>query len=95
MISPQQINLIIDTFKPLNPKKIGIFGSYSRGENSEESDIDILYHFHNSVGIFQLVKLKNQLEKLLNKKVDLVSENYIDERIKPLIYKDLKIVYEN
>lgn len=95
MINSEQIDVIISVLKPFNPKKISIFGSYARGENSQNSDIDILYNFSNAVSVFQLVKIKNQLEKLLNKKIDLVAENYIDERIKPLIYQDLKVIYEN
>lgn len=95
MVNTQQKELIINVFKPFNPKKIGIFGSYARGENTEHSDIDILYSFQNAISIFQLVKIKNKLESLLNKKIDLVSEKYINDKIKSLIIKDLQVIYEN
>ncbi|MDR2206499.1 MAG: nucleotidyltransferase domain-containing protein [Flavobacteriaceae bacterium] len=94
MLNEQQINIIIDTLKPFNPQKIGIFGSYSRGENSENSDVDILYQFKNVIGLFSLMKLKEDLEKKLNKKVDLVSEKYIHPKMKPHIINDLKIIYD-
>ena len=45
MISQEQIDIIINTLKPFNPEKIGVFGSYSRGDNGKDSDIDILYQF--------------------------------------------------
>lgn len=95
MISEQQIIAIIDIFKPYNPKRLGVFGSYARGENTSESDIDILYSFNVPLGIFSLVKIKNQLEKVLGKKVDLVSERYINEKLKKNIENDLKMIYES
>ena len=93
MLSTQQINIIIDTMKPFNPTKIGIFGSVARNENTPESDIDILYNFQNTIGLFKLVGLQNELEKKLNKKVDLISEKYTHPKLKPYILNDLKIIY--
>lgn len=95
MLSPQQIEQIISVFKPFNPTKLGIFGSYARGENTAQSDIDIMYAFQDGIGLFQLVKIKDTLEKLLDKKIDLVSEKYINEKIKPFISKDLKVIYKS
>jgi uncharacterized protein len=93
MLSVGQINIIIEAMMPLNPTKIGIFGSVARGENTSESDIDILYDFRDTVGLFKLVRLQNELEKKLNKKVDLVSEKYAHPQLKPQILNDLKIIY--
>lgn len=93
MISEQQINIIINTLKPFKPNKIGIFGSYSRGENTEESDIDILYSFEKPIGLFKLIGIKDDLEQKLNKKVDLVSEKYAHPKLKPMILNDLKVIY--
>ena len=95
MLSQQQINIIIDTLKPFHPTKIGIFGSYSRGENNEDSDIDILYSFEYSIGLFKLIGIKDVLEQKLNTKVDLVSEKYANPKLKPIIFSDLKIIYGN
>lgn len=95
MISEQQINIIINTLKPFKPNKIGIFGSYSRGENTEESDIDILYSFEKPIGLFKLIGIKDDLEQKLNKKVDLVSEKYAHPKLKPMILNDLKVIYGN
>ncbi len=95
MLTQHQINIIINTLKPFNPKKNGIFGSYSRGENNSDSDIDILYLFDKSIGLFKLIMLKEDLEQKLNKKVDLVSEKYAHPKLKPIIMKDLKVIYEN
>ena len=94
MLTKNQIETIITVMKPYNPTKIGIFGSFARGENTDKSDIDILYRFENPVGIFKLVDLKNLLEGQLQKKIDLVSEKYVHPLLKDLILKDLQIIYE-
>jgi predicted nucleotidyltransferase len=80
---------------PYNPVRIGIFGSVARGEDSPESDIDILYRFQNSIGLFNLVRMKDDMEKKLNAKIDLVSEQFVHPKLKPQIMNDLKIIYSN
>jgi len=95
MITEAQKNIIINTIIPFQPVKIGIFGSAARNENTENSDIDILYLLKDAVGLFNLVRMKNDLEEKLNKKVDLVSEKYIHPKLKPHIMNDLKIIYTN
>ena len=95
MINELQKNIIISTIMPYNPIRIGIFGSTARGENTENSDIDVLYQLKNAVGLFNIVRIKNNLEEKLNKKVDLVSEKYINSELKPFIMNDLKIIYSN
>ena len=95
MISELQKNIIIDTIMPLHPVRIGIFGSAARGENTKNSDIDILYQLKETVGLFNIVRMKDDLEERLNIKVDLVSEKYIHPRLKPYIINDLIIIYNN
>jgi predicted nucleotidyltransferase len=80
---------------PYNPVRIGIFGSVARGESSPESDIDILYTFQNAVGLFNLIRMKDDLEKKLNTRIDLVSEQFVHPKLKPQIMNDLKIIYSN
>ncbi|MBX7204628.1 MAG: nucleotidyltransferase family protein [Bacteroidia bacterium] len=53
---------------------IAIFGSYGRGQQKEDSDIDILVDFVQPIGI-EFIDLANELEQLLHVKVDLVSKN--------------------
>ena len=95
MITEAQKNIIINTIIPFQPVKIGIFGSAARNENTENSDIDILYLLKDAVGLFNLVRMKNDLEEKLNKKVDLVSEKHIHPKLKPHIMNDLKIIFTN
>lgn len=93
MLTQGQINIIINAMKPFNPTKIGIFGSVARNGTSKDSDIDILYHFKDTIGLFKLIGLQQELQEKLNKKVDLVSEKYVHPKLKPYILKDLKVIY--
>ena len=95
MISELQKNIIVNSILPYHPVRIGIFGSVARGENTENSDIDILYQLKEAVGLFNIMRIKDDLEEKLNKKVDLVSEKYIHPELKPYIMNDLKIIYSN
>jgi predicted nucleotidyltransferase len=95
MITDVQKNIIVSTIMPFRPLKIGIFGSVARGEDTEDSDIDIFYQLKDAVGLFNLVRMKDNLEEKLNKKVDLISERHIHPKLKPQIINDLKMIYSN
>lgn len=74
--------------------KAALFGSCARGEMKKRSDIDILVKLEKGKGLFDFVGLKLELEKKLKKKVDLVTYNAIKPRLKDLILKNEKIIYE-
>jgi len=95
MINELQKDIIINTILPFRPMQIGIFGSVARGENEENSDIDILYRLKDNVGLLNLVRIKDSLEEKLDKKVDLISERGIHPKLRPYIMNDLKIIYSN
>lgn len=61
--------------------KIGIFGSYSRGDYSEESDIDVIFEFDNKVEhIFDAkYELRDLLQNHFNKKIDLCREKSLNK----------------
>lgn len=75
--------------KQFHVKEIGLFGSWTRQEHNEESDIDILVELedkHND--LFNFIDLKNYLEGIFNKELDLVMKNAIKPRIKDKILKE-------
>ncbi|HET8737153.1 MAG TPA: nucleotidyltransferase family protein [Pricia sp.] len=86
--------IIIDYLEQYDPKEIGVFGSYARGEMTPESDIDILYSLNKTIDLFELVGIKLDLEEKLNRKVDFVSKKGLKEWIRPYVMRDLKIIYE-
>lgn len=59
-----------------------IFGSYVRGDNRKDSDIDILVDFPKGKGLFEFVGLQQKLEEVLGKKVDLGEYSSLKPRIK-------------
>ena len=64
-------------------KEIGIFGSYVRGEQKKQSDIDLLVEFESSsnLTLLDFIGLENYLGKLLGIKVDLVEKHTLKPRI--------------
>ena len=93
MITNIEIEKTLRSLKPeLSDKffvdRIGYFGSYSRNEQKEDSDIDILVDFRRPLG-WEFFDLQELLEKELNNKVDLLSSKAIKEQLKEDILKQV------
>ncbi len=74
-------------------KEFGIFGSYVRNEQKEDSDIDILVEFKEGYKTFDnYMDLKFYLEELFGLKIDLVSKTTLKPRLKPHIMKEVVYV---
>ncbi len=71
--------------------KIGYFGSFSRNEQTNDSDIDILVSFRKPIG-WEFFDLLEFLENELKLKVDLVSEKALKKQLKQIILKSVKYV---
>lgn len=77
---------IVNILKKNNVTKAGIFGSYSRGEQKKDSDIDIAVKIDNkNFSLLDFIRLKFRLEDALKKKIDLVEYS----AIKPLIKNNI------
>lgn len=74
--------------------KAALFGSAARGEMKKTSDVDILVKLKKGKSLFDFVELKFELEDKLEKKVDLVTYGAIKPRLKEIILKDEKVIYE-
>lgn len=85
---------IIKILKKNKIKRAGIFGSYSRGEQKNKSDIDILVEPPKNIG-FRFFGIQLELEEKLGKKVDLVSYNglspYLRDRI---LNEEIRILWK-
>ena len=74
-------------------KEIGIFGSYARSEQEEQSNIDILVEFKNGYKTFDnYMDLKDFLEDLLGIDVDLVVKTALKPRLKEVILQEVVYV---
>ena len=62
-------------------KEIGIFGSYVTGKQRKRSDVDILVEFENPIDFFVYLDLKDEVEQLLDIKVDLVMKRALKPKI--------------
>ena len=75
--------------KKYNVVRAGIFGSYVRGEQKRNSDVDIVIQLKDKkMSLLGFIKIKNELEKELGKKVDLVEYHVIKPRIKKFILNE-------
>ncbi|NWF88156.1 MAG: nucleotidyltransferase family protein [Ignavibacteriaceae bacterium] len=79
----KEVKPVLITKYPI--KRMALFGSISRKEDDENSDVDILVEFNRSVGM-EFIHLCYELEKLLNRKVDLVTRNGVKEKY----YKEIE-----
>ena len=62
-------------------RSLEVFGSFVRGEASENSDLDLLVEFDQTPTLFSFIRLENELSQLLGIKVDLVMK----DSLKPLL----------
>ena len=85
--------VLVSTLKKNGIKKAGIFGSYARGEQRKNSDIDILFESPKKLSLFGLVKLENSLKDKLKKKIDLVTYKSLSPLIKErVLNQEVKII---
>ncbi|AXE17291.1 nucleotidyltransferase [Runella rosea] len=92
MISAILQQKIVDYLKPYKPTRVGIFGSYARNQQRQDSDLDILVNFEKTVNLLDFVGIEMDLTDILGIKVDLVSEKSILPAMRPYIEKDLHIL---
>ena len=67
---------------------IKLFGSVSKNEHNSESDIDFLVEFEENRTLFDLISLKDELENLLGKSVDLVTKESIHWQLREQIINE-------
>lgn len=72
--------------------ELGIFGSFAREEQTEESDLDVLVDFDRPVSLFDLVRLENHISDRLGIDVDLVTRNSLKPRVKASVDDDVVFV---
>ncbi len=87
---------IAEYFKTQPVLKAWLFGSYSRGEQRADSDVDLLVKFDRSIpiGLFAYVRIHRELEEILGCKVDLIEEGTLRPAVQKTANRDLKVIYE-
>jgi len=69
--------------------KLGLFGSYARGEQNDESDVDVLVEYEQPPSLYHLLELRDDLSELLSIKVDVVTRNGLKSRIKERVLAEV------
>ncbi|MBF0374529.1 MAG: nucleotidyltransferase family protein [Alphaproteobacteria bacterium] len=76
-------------------RALSLFGSVVRGEAKPHSDVDLLVEFEpgTAMGLFGFVELKNVLEGLLGRPVDLITDSHIKPRIRTRVMSEARLVF--
>ena len=77
-------------FRKYGITKAAVFGSYARGEQKKNSDIDLLVELGKSSTFFDFIGLQMELEAALGKKVDLITYNSLHHLLKDIILNEQK-----
>jgi len=80
--------------KRFGVKRASLFGSSARGEDREDSDIDILVEFEVGKSLLDLAGLKIELEEVLGRRVDLLTFNSLHPHLKDKILRSRSRFYE-
>jgi len=94
MINREEIfEKIARILKDRGARKIAVFGSYVRGEEKPESDIDIIVEFSGRKSLLELVRIERELSEVLGIKVDLLTEKSISPYLIDTIRREMEVIY--
>ena len=90
---------VLPVLLPCGVRRIALFGSVVRGEDTPESDVDILVKLKHPnerppLGLLKWVALEEELSERLGRNVDLVTEDGMSPYIRPYIDAEKVILYE-
>ncbi len=77
-----------DVIRGFGVRRLGIFGSYARGEQKQGSDMDFLVEFDDAT-LRNYMNLKDYLERLFGCSVDLVFADTVKPRLRPIIFNEV------
>lgn len=93
-LTEQELQTIREYFQKQPVLNAYLFGSYARGEADTDSDIDLLVDLDYSENIgYHFFEMHQDLQKILNRKVDVVPSDGVSRYLKPFIEKDKKLIY--
>jgi len=69
--------------------RLGVFGFYARGEQTDDSDIDVLVEYEKAPSLWRLIELRDYLSELFAVKVDVVTTNGLKARIRESVLAEV------
>jgi len=84
---------IITILRGYGAIKISIFGSFARGEERPESDIDIIVRFDKPKSLLQLIHIEEEIKNAVQHNIDLLTENSINPYLIDAIRRDEVVIY--
>ena len=86
---------IADYFKTQPVVKAWLFGSFARGEETPLSDVDLLVQYEeDGISLLKHAAMNCELEKLLDRSVDIVEDGTLRPRVRESVNQDRKLIYE-
>lgn len=79
---------ILDLARKYGAKNIRVFGSMARGEQGPESDLDIIVEMEKGRSLLDIIAIKQDIEEILGRKVDVVTEASISPYIRDAVLKE-------
>ncbi|MYE25712.1 MAG: nucleotidyltransferase [Chloroflexi bacterium] len=81
---------IMELARQYRGQQVSVFGSIVRGEMSEESDIDFLVDFDSDFRLTDIIRLRQKLEELLGRKVDVVPRQALRKELEAYVFSELQ-----
>jgi predicted nucleotidyltransferase len=90
----EEIRAVIEQHRPelksqFHVDKIGVFGSYARGDQKKRSDVDFLVTFDEAISLFDRVDLNIYLQELMGRRVDVIPHSNLRPELSEYVLKDL------
>jgi len=86
--------IILNYLKDEGAEKVGLFGSYSSGNFTSSSDIDVLVRFKSPKGLFALSRIQRELSENTGYHIDLVTEKSVSPYLARVVEESLVVLYE-
>ncbi len=91
-LATSEREIIIEICRRNDVSFCALFGSFARGEANAESDIDLLVSFSKPKG-YNFLDAAFEIEEVLGRKVDLITEKGLSKHVRDYVYKDLQVLY--
>jgi len=85
---------LVSILRKYDVQKVGIFGSYARGAQKPDSDLDLLVNFKERKSLLTLVRIERELSESIGVKVDLLTEGAVTPYLIDRIKSELKVIYQ-